>query len=234
MRISEAAQGGGVTVSTFKYYLREGLVPAGRRLSGNQTAYEQSHVQRVRLVRALLETGGLSIGAAQAVIATLDARQDSLAFTFEAAQHALGAIGPTSSPPSEDSRTTIEETAAAQGWSTTTANPGSDMAARVLDGLRAIGFRPDADYLGAYASAAAQIARADVAALQGRSRPDLIAELMVVGTVLGDALVAGFRRLAQESVTAELFPVIGAGDDGKTADSTTADSQTADSQTKES
>ncbi|MET4639016.1 MerR family transcriptional regulator [Mycetocola sp. 2940] len=207
MKISEAAQAGGVSVSTFKYYQREGLVPAGIRLSGNQTAYDEPHVLRVRLVRALLETGGLSIGAAKAVVATLDSDDDSLAFTFEAAQHALGAISPPLTPASEKSRQSIEALAAAQGWLSTAENPGLDSAARVLDGFAAIGFAPTPEYLQAYAAAAASIARADVAALQSRDRPDLIAELMVVGTVLGDALVAGLRRLAHESVTAELFPV---------------------------
>jgi DNA-binding transcriptional MerR regulator len=210
VKISEVASRGGTSVSTVKYYLREGLLPAGSRLSRNQTAYDESHVQRVRLVRALLETGGLSIGAAKAVLATLDSRQDSLAFTFEAAQHALGAISPAPTPPDEESRATIEELATAHDWSTTAGNPGFDMAARVLDGLAAIGFRPSPEYLNAYASAAASIARADVAALTSRDRPDAIAELMVIGTVLGDALVAGLRRLAQESVTAELFPATGA------------------------
>lgn len=209
MKISEAAQAGGVSVSTFKYYLREGLVPAGIRLSGNQTAYDEPHVLRVRLVRALLETGGLSIGAAKAVVATLDAHDDSLAFTFEAAQHALGAISPSLTPPSDESRQSIEDLAAAEGWQATAENPGFDSAARVLDGFAVIGFRPTPDYLQAYAAAAASIARADVAALQTRDSPELIAELMVVGTVLGDALVAGLRRLAHESVTAELFPVAG-------------------------
>lgn len=207
MKISEAAREGGVSVSTFKYYVRVGLVPEGVRLSENQTAYEESHVQRVRLVRALLETGGLSIDAAKAVVATLDSRPDSLAHTFEAAQHALGTISPASTTPSGGARSAAEELARAQDWRVTPENPGFDMVARVLDGFGAIGFRPAPDYLQAYASAAFSIATADVAALQTRDRPELIAELMVVGTVLGDALVAGLRRLAQESVTAELFPV---------------------------
>jgi DNA-binding transcriptional MerR regulator len=209
VRISEAARESGVTVSTFKYYVREGLVHEGTRLSGNQTAYETSHVQRVRLVRALLETGGLSIGAAKAVVATLDSHDDSLAFTFEAAQHALGALSPTLAVPSGQSRQVVEDLATAHGWHTTAGNPGFDAVARVLDGFAAIGFRPTADYLHAYASAAASVARADMAALQTRDRPDLIAELMVVGTVLGDALAAGLRRLAHESVTADFFPVPG-------------------------
>jgi DNA-binding transcriptional MerR regulator len=206
VKISEAARDGGVTVSTFKYYLREGLVPEGTRLSGNQTAYADEHVQRVRLVRALLETGGLSIEQAKAVVSTIDSPQDSLAVTFEAAQRSLAGTGSPTTPPSSASLARVEALAASQRWKSVGANPGTDVAARVLDGLAAIGFDPSDEYLAAYASAATTIARADLAALTTRTRPDLVAELMVVGTVLGDSLVAGLRRLAQESVTSEFFP----------------------------
>jgi hypothetical protein len=50
------------------------------------------------------------------------------------------------------------------------------------------------------------VARADLAALTSRSDPALVAELMVVGTVMGDALLAGLRRLAQQHETTALFP----------------------------
>ena len=206
MKISEAARYGGVTVSTFKYYLREGLVPEGIRLSGNQTAYGDEHVQRVRLVRALLETGGLSIERAKAVVSTIDSPDNSLAITFEAAQQSLAGTGSSTTPPSNASLARIEALAAEQRWKSLGANPGVEVAARVLDGLAAIGFEPSVEYLTAYAAAASTIARADLAALTTRTRPDLVAELMVVGTVLGDSLIAGLRRLAQESVTSEFFP----------------------------
>ena len=181
-------------------------MPEGTRLSGNQTAYADEHVQRVRLVRALLETGGLSIERAKAVVSTIDAPQDSLAMTFEVAQQSLAGTGSSTTPPSSASVARVEALAAAQRWKSLGTNPGTDVAARVLDGLAAIGFDPSDEYLAAYASAAATIARADLAALTTRTRPDLVAELMVVGTVLGNSLVAGLRRLAQESVTSEFFP----------------------------
>lgn len=207
MRISELSRRSGAPVSTLKYYLREGLVHEGERLSGNQTDYDETHVQRVRLVRALLETGGLSIAAAKRVLSTLDAGTP-IAYTFEAAQHAMtDGRGPGEA--SEASQQRVEELAAAQGWRTSSDNPGFGVAARVLDDFSAIGFEPSDAYLGAYAAAADLIARADLAALIGRQSPALIAELMVVGTVVGDALIAGLRRLAHQEATAELFPTPG-------------------------
>lgn len=214
MRISELSRRSGAPATTLKYYLREGLLHEGERLSGNQTSYDESHVHRVRLVRALLETGGLSIAAARRVLATLD-RRDDLAHTFAAAQHALGVGGAAGTDGTEASRRRIDEVAAANGWRTTPDNPGREVAARVLDDLAEIGFEPSDAYLSAYASAAASIARADVSALRDRDSADLTAELMIVGTVLGDALVAGLRRLAQQHATAEIFPVSSPPSNGK-------------------
>ena len=206
MRISRLSEQSGAPVSTLKYYLREGLLHEGERLSGNQTDYDETHVQRVRLVRALLETGGLSIAAAKRVLSTLDGQPDSMATTFEAAQHAL-TDGRASREASAVSRERIGRLAAARGWRMSTDNPGFDVAARVLDDLDSVGFEPPDDYLGAYAAAADLIARADLTALLDRETPALTAELMVVGTVVGDALIAGLRRLAHQEATTELFPM---------------------------
>jgi DNA-binding transcriptional MerR regulator len=207
VKISEVCRLTGVTVSTMKYYLREGLVHGGDRVESNQTAYDDTHVHRVKLVRALIETGGLSIAATKRVLSTLDSDDTSLAHTFEVAQHALGVGGASPGTADPGARDRIVELAATHGWKTTGGNPGFEVAARTLDAFSTIGFAPSGEFLDAYASAAAAIARADLIALTTRTRPDLVAELMVVGTVLGDALIAGLRRLAQENETAELFPV---------------------------
>jgi hypothetical protein len=47
-------------VPTIKYYVREGLLPPGQLASPNQTQYDNSHLRRLRLIRALTEVGGLS------------------------------------------------------------------------------------------------------------------------------------------------------------------------------
>ena len=206
MKVSELAQRAGVPLSAVKYYQREGLLPAGTRTAPNQVAYGEEHVQRVRLVRALLETGGLSIAATKDVITALDADAAPLARTFQVAQHAMSARRSRESAPSEAARARIEAVAAARGWCVTSDNPGFEAAAHALDGLRAIGFDPPEEYLDAYAAAAGTAAAADLHALSGRSDRDAVAELMVVGTVLGDPLLAGLRRLAQQDATRDAFP----------------------------
>ncbi|RAC11977.1 MerR family transcriptional regulator, partial [Burkholderia multivorans] len=54
MRISELSRRSDVPVATIKYYLREGLLPAGERTSATQAVYTDAHVNRLALIRALL------------------------------------------------------------------------------------------------------------------------------------------------------------------------------------
>ncbi|WP_236553720.1 MerR family transcriptional regulator [Rathayibacter sp. VKM Ac-2803] len=190
-----------------KYYQREGLVPEGVRSSANQVDYSDKHVQRVRLIRALIETGGLSISAAGEVIGVLDAPDMPMAETFRVAQHAMSTPRVIESTPTAASRARVVAVAQQQGWCFTEDNPGIDAVARALDGLLAIGFDAPDDYLGAYATAATSAADADVNALTSLSGPDEVAELMVVGTALGDPLFAGLRRLAQQHATSTFFPI---------------------------
>jgi DNA-binding transcriptional MerR regulator len=186
-----------------KYYQREGLLPQGEKSAPNQASYDDAHVQRVRLIRALLGTGGLSIAAAKEVISALETASPPEAFAL--AQHAMSAPRAGEPAASARARERIVSLARMQGWAFTEGNPGIHTAARALDGLSAIGFdAPDA-YLVSYATAASAAAAADLGALIALPSPEQQAELMVVGSVLGDPLFAGLRRLAQEDATHDRF-----------------------------
>jgi DNA-binding transcriptional MerR regulator len=193
-------------LSAVKYYQREGLLHEGIRSAPNQVEYGESHIQRVRLIRALLETGGLSIAATKDVIAALDEQDVPLAEVFRVAQHAMSTPRTAPSIPTAMARQRVLDLAHANGWRISADNPGVDAAARAVDGLLAIGFdAPDA-YLTAYATAAHTAAAADLHALRQLDDPDRVTELMVVGTVLGDPLFAALRRLAQQDATGNRYP----------------------------
>jgi DNA-binding transcriptional MerR regulator len=78
MRISELASQTGVPIATIKFYLREKLMPEGIRTSATQAQYDESHVARLRLIRALLGPAGLSVAAAQQVILAIEEPPESL------------------------------------------------------------------------------------------------------------------------------------------------------------
>src|ERR1700716_3643889 len=74
MRMAELSAESGVPVATIKYYLREGLLSPGELTSPNQARYDDAHVRRLKLVRALLDVGGLSIADVRDVVEAVDER----------------------------------------------------------------------------------------------------------------------------------------------------------------
>ena len=131
MRIAELSTRAGTSVPSIKFYLREGLLPAGVATSRNQAEYSEAHVRRLRLIRALIDVGGLSVTAARDVLTAVDA----------------AAV-------------------------------------------------PDHGLLGVAHYALGHTARRD---------PALMVEGVVMGTILGETIVAALRRLAQEHISATLL-----------------------------
>ena len=78
MRISELSSHTEIPVATIKFYLRENLLHDGVRTAATQAQYDQSHVARLRLIRALLGPGGLSVAAAHQVIQAIEEPPESV------------------------------------------------------------------------------------------------------------------------------------------------------------
>ncbi|MEJ5914878.1 MerR family transcriptional regulator [Pseudokineococcus sp. 1T1Z-3] len=198
MRISELADRTGTAPATIKFYAREGLLPPAEHTGYNQVDYGEAHVRRLHLVRALVDVAGLPIARVRDVVAAVDDSGVGLPQVMGAAQRALPGRPAT---PTDPSRAAVAELVAAQGWVVDEDNPGLTQAAAVLDGWVRLGRKDLLDSLPAYARAADVVARADLARVwPDAADRDRSAETVVVGTLLGDALLAGLRRIAQEHV----------------------------------
>jgi DNA-binding transcriptional MerR regulator len=187
----------GVPVATIKYYLREGLLASGERTEPNQASYDESHVRRLRIIRALVDVGGLSGASTKRVIEAIDSEK-SLAEAFEVAQHTVSARVDTDDA---DAASLTRIVDLLDGWRYSPDNPGVAAAARVLTTFEAVGQRDDRGWFRRYADAALTAAEADLDEVETRDGRDARVETVVVGTVLGDVLFAALRRVAQEHVT---------------------------------
>jgi DNA-binding transcriptional MerR regulator len=193
-----------VPIPTIRFYLREGLLPAGRLTSPNQATYAESHVRRLRLVRALLDIGGLSVEAAKQVISAMEAKSGN----------EVGALGQVHYGLTVGRNPTAEEIPAApigrvdaliaeRGWRVRGHNPARASLASALAMLDAIG-RPELPAaLTSYARVAEELAVREVDDLLALEGEDVRAEAVIATVVLGDAVLSALRRLAQESVLAE-------------------------------
>lgn len=61
----------GTPPSTIRYYIATGLVPPGRRLAANRFAYDERHVESLRLVRLLKERRQLPLEAIRRILPDL-------------------------------------------------------------------------------------------------------------------------------------------------------------------
>jgi DNA-binding transcriptional MerR regulator len=207
MRMSELSERSGVPIASIKFYQREGLVPEGEKTSQTQTSYGEQHVARLRIVKALIEVGGLTVVAAKAVLAAIDSDDLPLDWAFGIAQRAASkSISAAADEPSEESAAMLNAVLNARGWTVLPGNPGHAIAARVIETYTLLGQESLLSTLDAYADAAAMVAAADLAAIGSRPDRAAMVESVVIGTALGDPLFAGLRRLAQENASHGLFP----------------------------
>ncbi|MFD3356659.1 MerR family transcriptional regulator [Streptomyces fradiae] len=206
MRVGELSRRTGVSVPTIKFYVREGLLHAGELSSPNQARYDESHVRRLRLVRALIDVGGLSVAAIRDVLAAVEDPGRSVHEVLGAAHDRLA---PREGGPDDTAREAAREQVLAliarRGWQVHGEAPAIRSLADALAALHRLGHTRFAEMsLDLYAEAAERVAASDVAyAAREAAREDAV-ENAVVGTVLGDALFTSLRRLAQVDASARM------------------------------
>ncbi|MGH3647810.1 MAG: MerR family transcriptional regulator [Micromonosporaceae bacterium] len=206
MKMAELSRTTGVPVATIKYYLREGLLAHGRRTSPNQADYDESHVRRLRVIRSLVEVAQLPISTIGELLHQIDAPDVKLHMSFGLAQ---SSVTTQLTAGEADHRATaarmLEELMTRRGWQVHPENPAHDGVISVLATYLALGDDDLAAAVDRYADAAEIIADVDVRTIAERTDPGRQIEGVVIGTLLGDPLIAALRRLAQENVSARLF-----------------------------
>jgi DNA-binding transcriptional MerR regulator len=201
VQISELARRAGVPVATVKYYLREGLVPPGELTGATRARYGEEHVERLRLVRALLGPGGLSVARARAVLAAVDAPATSVHQALGAAHRALPGMGAAVPADLDPARALVRR----RGWRVAPDSPALLALAGALEALHAAGSPPPEALLDRYAEAAGRIGEQDVAEVPTGSVADAV-RFVVVNTVLLEPVLLALRRLAQEDASGRRFP----------------------------
>jgi len=201
MRISELSTATGVPVPTIKYYLREKLLAEGTRTSATQASYDDGHVQRLRVIRALIESG-VSIAEARKVIAALDAPPPSL-YDLLGVAHAAVAPEPEAGLDTTSAEALVERLGGRPEQCEPTQLAGLARALRTIEGA---GFEVPAEVLEAYLDAARRIADAEIAGIPGDSLESAV-RYVVLGTVLPEPLLLALRRVAQQIASAERYGV---------------------------
>ena len=198
MRISELSEATGIPVHTLKYYLREGLLMPGRPTSRTRAEYGQDHVERVRLVRALVEHGGVAIAGVRAILEALGAPPPSRHDLFGVASGAL----PTPAadhPVDADAVDLVQEL----GWHVAPDAPALRSLSAALRAARHAGVGLPPAVLRRYAEAMQGVADVDLTVAERATSPQEALRTVVLGTVMLDPVLVALRRVAQEAVSAQ-------------------------------
>lgn len=203
MRLAELSERSGVPVGTIKYYLREGLLPQGERISATQAAYGEAHLRRLGLIRAMIQIGRIPVATVREVLGHVD--DESLGTTFRLGA-ALWALPHPPDAPADDPLTAevteaVDRFLGDMGWHHAreigVLSPTYRTLVSTIVTMTRLGFSRGPDALMRYAHLMEEVAQLDLDQVDAYDDSEK-AELAVASTVLYDPLLLALRHLAQE------------------------------------
>ena len=200
MRISALAAAADLPIATVKFYLREGLLHPGVATSATQASYDETHVRRLRLIRALTGTVGLSVQQARTILGLIDDPGDDLYATLG---RAVSALPPTTDEASDDDPDPYPRARAALEALGQVYDPHFAAVAQLESALaatEAAGMPISDERLLEYGRRLRQVAAYDLERMP--PEPHAAVEYTVLGTALFEPVILALRRLAHQDVAA--------------------------------
>jgi DNA-binding transcriptional MerR regulator len=203
-----------VSVATLKYYLREGLLHGGAATAVNQAQYEESHVRRVKLIRALIELGRLSIAEVREVLVAVDDESQSLHDAFGAAQDAMAPDASSDSGWFDAALASVDAFLARNDLYVRPESPLRTMLAETLVWLTEFGWGlpgivVDAAVFDTLVPGLKEQAEFEISSVPPDADRTAQVEFTVVGTMVFEVAAAAIRRMALEDASAKRFGPVG-------------------------
>lgn len=209
MKISALSDATGVPIATLKFYLREGLLHPGVSLSRTQASYDQTHTERVRLVRALSDFAGLSLASVGRVLKALDESDPQLDDVVAISQQAVigcqligGECRADDATPEVSPR--VAELLEQRDWEVDLSHPAVADLERAWQALDDSGLTLSQQSVDGYIDAVEQMARIDVDTLPAHDGKAAVRQL-VLSSVLLRQFFRPLRMLAQLHTASELL-----------------------------
>ncbi|NLA55308.1 MAG: MerR family transcriptional regulator [Corynebacterium humireducens] len=200
MRISELSSASGVSFPTIKFYLREGLLPAGRRAGQNQAFYTKGHLARLRLIGAMRGIARLSLAEIKGVLSELDG-PGTVLDTMAAMQNTLIGQASDEEAHTAEARAILDRIISERGWNIRPESPAYGTAVQSIAKLYTtdLQWSPGmiAEYA-EYAEHAAAIGRLDVSTLNFAGSQENLLVQIIEGTLLRRQLVDSLVLLGQQ------------------------------------
>ncbi len=204
MQISELVRRADVPLATVKFYIREGMLPPGRSTSATRAEYDESHLERLRLIRSLTVVAGLPLNRAKRILDVVDHPDGSVYHTLGMAIDALA--GRLPGEPAPDRLYPRADAALASLGPAYHASDDRMAAFAQLDSallaVEEAGMPADAARLRLYGDHVMAIARAEMDGMPAED-PQAAVQYAVLGTALYEPVLAALRRLAHQNLAVD-------------------------------
>lgn len=214
MRLAELSERSGVSTATIKYYLREGLLAPGRQINATTAEYDEDHLRRLRLVRALIQVGRVPVASAREVLKHVD--DESLGRTIRLGA-ALWELPQGPQPDEEDpatatARAEVDRLLRMLGWDSAreigALSPVHRSLVALVTTLIRLGYPCDAELMAPYAELMHQAAIRDLDRMETYESDTEKVELAVSSAVLFEPVLRALHRLAQEEESARRYGIV--------------------------
>ena len=211
MRLAQLSERSGVSTATIKYYLREGLLPPGHQINATTADYDEEHLRRLRLVRAMIQVGRVQVATVREVLGHVD--DDSLprAIRLGAAMWALPQV-PEPDADDEYIQGAHEEVAALLdrlGWENvkrlSTISPSYRSLVVSVAAFRRLGYTWGAELLAPYAELAYRTAVLDLDNMEAHPSEEERIEFAILGAIINEPILQTLHRMAQEEETTRRY-----------------------------
>ena len=196
MRVSELARQTSVSVATVKYYIREGMLAAGDPTGPRRAAYDNSHAQRINLIKALTGPAGLSVSQVKAILQIIDEPKSSLNDRLAAATTVLADGADTGTD--RESYPRARQVVGWLGEPYRAEPPAAALLESALHAVETAGFELHPDQFAVYGEHMLAIAASEIANIP--TDPAEAVQYAVLGTVLFEPVLTAIRRLGQQSL----------------------------------
>jgi DNA-binding transcriptional MerR regulator len=208
--VTELARRGAVSVATLKFYLREGLLHGGDLGRPGRAYYDESHVERLALIRAMRDVAGLPVAVIRRVVGALERPTSDAVSVIAPAVDALTAPKRTRGTAAEmrRARAEVDVFLAGVGLNVRKEAAAKRTLAETLAALRRLTGKPiPAEELAPYFEAIRGLAEEEIAraAREEVFQTNTTAlHRAILGTVLWEPVLLACRRLWHEHLTTEL------------------------------
>ncbi|MET7701497.1 MerR family transcriptional regulator [Streptomyces sp. NPDC005485] len=211
MRLAELSERSGVSTATIKYYLREGLLPPGRQINTTTAEYDEEHLRRLRLVRAMIQVGRVPVAKVREVLGHVD--DDSLGRSIRLGA-AMWALPQVPEPDEDDEyvQTAQQEVSALLdrlGWHNAKqlapVSPAYRSLVVAVAALRRLGYDFGYELLTPYAELMYRTAVLDLDNLETHSSEEERIEFAILGAIINEPALQALHRLAQEEETTRRY-----------------------------